>query len=95
MFGLVLLQFSLVLGWFFIMDSQYYCLTVDWDIQKTSKGLYRSCAALASFSSTFDLILFEAFNFEYIVKKVWFGLDWWFRQTAKINGLWFALVCLI
>ena len=43
--------------------------------RKTSTGLYRSCAALASFSCTFDLILFEAVNFEFIVKKVWFGLD--------------------
>ena len=42
---------------------------------KTSKGLYRSCAALASFSGTFDLILFEAVNFGFIVEKVWFGLD--------------------
>ena len=38
---------------------------------KTSTGLYRSCAALASFSGTFDLILFEAV--EFIVEKVWFG----------------------
>ena len=38
---------------------------------KTGTGLYRSCAALASFSGTFDLILFEAV--EFIVEKVWFG----------------------
>ena len=44
-------------------------------LSETSTGLYRSCAALASFSGTFDLILFEAVNFEFIVKKVWFGLD--------------------
>ena len=43
---------------------------------KTSTGLYRSCAALAHFSGTFDLILFEAVTFEFIVKKVWFGLGW-------------------
>ena len=40
---------------------------------KTSTGLYRSCAALACFSGNFDLILFEAVNFEFIVEKVWFG----------------------
>ena len=40
---------------------------------KTSTGLYRSCAALAYLSGTFDLILFEAVDFEFIVKKVWFG----------------------
>ena len=44
--------------------------------KKTSTGLYRSCAALASLSSTFGLILFEAVNFEFW--KVWFGLD---KQT--------------
>ena len=39
---------------------------------KTSTGLYRSCAALASFLGTFDLISFQAV-FEFIVEKVWFG----------------------
>ena len=34
-------------------------------ILKTSTGLYRSCAALAYFSGTFDLI----------VEEVWLGLD--------------------
>ena len=43
---------------------------------KTSTGLYRSCAALACFSGNFDLILFEAVNFEFIVEKVWFGEVW-------------------
>ena len=33
--------------------------------------LYRSCAALARFSGTFDLILFEAVNFKFIIEKVW------------------------
>ena len=46
----------------------------------TSTGLYRSCAALASFSGTFDLILFQALNIEFIVEKVWFGL-------VSIDGL--------
>ena len=36
----------------------------------------RSCAALASFSDTFDLILFEAVYFKFIVEKAWFGLVW-------------------
>ena len=63
--------------------------------EKTSTGLYRSCAALTSFSGTFDLISFQAVNFEFIVKKVWFGLDRRCKQTAKINGLWCAFVCLI
>ena len=31
------------------------------------------CAALACFSGTFDLILFEAVDFEFIIDKVWFG----------------------
>ena len=46
----------------------------------TSTGLYRSCAALASFSCTFVLILFQALNIEFIVEKVWFGL-------VSIDGL--------
>ena len=33
----------------------------------------QSSAALACFSGTFDLILFEASNFELIAEKVWFG----------------------
>ena len=63
--------------------------------RKTSTGLYRSCAALACFSGTFELI----------VEQVWFGLYWFgldrqFEQTDKINVFWFAflefrLVCLI
>ena len=40
-------------------------------IPQTSTGQYRSCAALASFSGTFDLILFEAVNFGFIVEKYW------------------------
>ena len=40
-------------------------------IFKTSTGVYRSCAALASFSGNFDLILFQ-----FIVEKVWFVLVW-------------------
>ena len=45
-------------------------------VTRTSTGLYRSCAALANFSGTFDLILFEAVNLEFIVEKVQFGLVW-------------------
>ena len=60
---------------------------------KTSTGLYRSCAALASFSGTFDLILFQAVNFELIVEKVWFGLVWIDGlNKQKITGFWFALI---
>ena len=59
----------------------------------TSTGLYRSCAALASFSGTFDLILFQAVNFELIVEKVWFGLVWIDGlNKQKITGFWFALI---
>jgi len=58
--------------------------------KKTSTGLYRSCAALASFSGTFDLILFQALNIE--LNLVWFGFDRRFEQTDKINGFWFALI---
>ena len=47
---------------------------------KTSTCLHRSCAALASFSGAFDLILFQALNIEFIVEKVWFGL-------VSIDGL--------
>ena len=62
-------------------------------LQKTSTGLYRSCAALASFSGTFDLILFQAVNFELIVEKVWFGLVWIDGlNKQKITGFWFALI---
>ena len=57
---------------------------------ETSTGLYWSCAALACFSGTFELI----------VEQVLFGLDRQFEQTDKINVFWFAflkfgLVCLI
>jgi len=48
--------------------------------EETSTGLCRSCAALASFSGTFDLILFQALNIEFIFEKVWFGL-------VSIDGL--------
>ena len=50
---------------------------------------------------TFDLILFQAVNFELIVEKVWFGLVWIDGlKKQKITGFWFALiefglVCLI
>ena len=42
------------------------------------KNKYRSVqelhsSSIASFSGTFDLILFQAVNFEFIVEKVWFG----------------------
>ena len=43
---------------------------------RKSTGLYRGCAALASFSGSFDVIIFIAVNFEHIVEKVWFGLVW-------------------
>ena len=46
------------------------------NLTKTSTGLYRSCAGLANFSGTFDLILFEAVNLDFIVEKVQFGLVW-------------------
>jgi len=42
---------------------------------ETSTGLYRSCAALASFSYTFDLITYFK-QLILIVEKVWFGLVW-------------------
>ena len=38
--------------------------------------MYRSCASLAPFLGTLDLILFEAVNKEFIVKKVWLGEVW-------------------
>ena len=50
-------------------------------IKETSTGLYKSCAALASFSCTFYLILFEAVDFEMIAEKVWFDFDRRFGQT--------------
>ena len=56
--------------------------TEKYGLSRTSTGLYRSCPALASFSGTFDLILFQAFNFEFIVKKV-FGLDRRFEKTEN------------
>ena len=45
---------------------------------KASTGLYRSCAALTSFSGNFDLILFQAVNFEF---NVAYSTD-----TQKINN---------
>ena len=60
---------------------------------QTSTGLYTSCAALASFSDTFDLILFQTVNFEFIFEKVWFGLFWIDGlNKQKINGFSFALI---
>ena len=50
---------------------------------KTSTGLYRSCAALANLSGTFDFISFQAVNFGFIAR---FGLDRLFEKTDKING---------
>ena len=41
-------------------------------------GLYMSCAALTSFSGTFDLILFQAVNFEF---NVAYSTD-----TQKLNN---------
>merc|ERR1712051_956002 len=56
---------------------------------ETSTSLYRSCAALASFSGTFDSILFK----QLILKGlVWFSLDRRFKKIDKINGFWFALI---
>ena len=57
--------------------------------------MYRSCAAIASFSDTCDLISIEAVNFDIIFEKIWFGLERQFGQTGKINGfalLWLSLV---
>ena len=42
----------------------------------TSTGLYRSCAALASFSDTFDLIFLKKLILNLLLRKfglVWFG----------------------
>ena len=56
-------------------DQSNKYLPFDTDCPANIKtGLYRSCAALASFSGTFDLILFQALNIEFIFEKVWFGL---------------------
>ena len=46
---------------------------------------------------TFDLILFQAVNFEFIVEKVWFGLVWIdsLNKQAKINVFGFALFDLV
>merc|ERR1712208_70976 len=63
----------------------------------TSTDLYRSCAALASFSGTFD---FKHFILNLLLRRFGlFGFDRQFEQTDKINGVWFALnefglVCL-
>jgi len=74
----------------------------------TSTDLYRSCAALENFSGTFDLILFEAVNLEFIVcllcGLVEFGLVYpiefglvslFHRQTNKLNNYLFLinLIC--
>ena len=65
--------------------------------KKTSKGLYRSCAALASFPGTFDLILFEAVNFEFTLWRfafVLFCLDRRFGGLDKPQNICF-LVCFL
>merc|ERR1712051_634015 len=62
--------------------------------KKTSTGLYRSCAALACFSGTFDLILYEA-----VILNLWlrrFGLVWFGGSTDKqTNNNYLILINLI
>ena len=55
-----------------IDDGLFFRSAKQLKVCRTSTGLYRSCAALASFSGTFDLILFEAVYFDFIADKVWF-----------------------
>ena len=70
----------------------FYQSTVFWLL---STDLYRNCAALASFSGTFDLFLFEAVNFEFIVEKGWFCLIWTKTQNKWslfcFDWVWFGL----
>ena len=68
----------------------------------TSTGLYRSCAALANFSGTFDFISFQALNIEFIVEKVfsllWLSLVWvglLIPQTHKQINNYLILINLI
>ena len=65
-----------------IWQSQMKTITLRRNITRT--GLYRSCAALAWFSGSFDDILFEAIILNLLLRR--FGLDRWFVQTDKING---------
>ena len=58
----------------------------QWQVE-TRTGLYRSCAALANFSGTFDSILFQA---EFIAEKVWFGYMVWKNRQNK--WFWFAFI---
>ena len=63
----------------------------QWKQVQVCKELRSS--SIASFSGTFDLILFQAVNFELIVEKVWFGLVWIDGlNKQKITGFWFALI---
>ena len=61
--------------------------------RSTSTGLYRSCTALAGFSGTFALFLFQAVNFEFIIEKVWFGMVWIDGLNKKEKKMF--LVCFV
>ena len=54
-------------------------------------------SSIASFLGTFDLSLFQAVNFEFIVEKVWFGLFWIDGLDQPCFALveFGSLVCLI
>ena len=71
--------------------AQYVAMSLGQENKYRSvQELRRS--SIASFSGTFDLSLFQAVNFEFIVEKVWFGLAWIDGlNKQKINGFWFAL----
>ena len=61
----------------------------------TSTGLYRSCAALACFSGTFDLILYEAVILNLWLRRfglVKFGLVWTNLALLWLSLVWFGLV---
>merc|ERR1712051_933003 len=63
--------------------------------KKTSTGLYRSCAALACFSGTFDLILYEAVILNLWLRRfglVKFGLVWINLALPWLSLVWFGLV---
>ena len=60
---------------------------------KTSTGLYRSCAALACFSGTFDLILYEAVILNLWLRRfglVKFGLDQPCFALVEFGFVWFG-----
>jgi len=80
-----------------ILPAENDLTHLGWKLNKTvtSTGLYRSCAALACFSGTFDLILYEAVILNLWLRRfglVKFGLVWTNLALLWLSLVWFGLV---